>query len=69
MNCGYFVFYDNSCRIQDKNPGHKVVDIRLTQSRMFPLEVSDVRSFVLITKGNMEDNLCHLWYGHKVMGS
>ena len=70
MNCGYFVlFYDNSCRIQDKNQGHKVVDIRMTQSRMFPLEVSDVKSFVLSTKGNMEANLWHLWYGHNVSGS
>ncbi|XP_049358800.1 uncharacterized protein LOC125823464 [Solanum verrucosum] len=65
MNCGYSILFDdNSCSIQNKNSGHKIVDIQMTQNRMFPLEVSDVKSFALITKGNTEGNLWHLRYGH-----
>ncbi|KAK6802996.1 hypothetical protein RDI58_000780 [Solanum bulbocastanum] len=65
MNCRYYILFDdNSCSIQDKNSGHRIVGIQMTQNRMFPLEVSDAKSFELITKGNTEANLWHLQYVH-----
>ena len=35
INCGYSILFDdNSCSIQDKNSGHKIVDIQMTQNRI-----------------------------------
>lgn len=47
-----------------KKTGYRIVDIQMTQNRMFPREVSNVKTFALVTKGSTEANLWHLRYGH-----
>ncbi|PHU09224.1 hypothetical protein BC332_21084 [Capsicum chinense] len=64
ITCGYSILYDNSCSIISKKSSYKIFDIQMTQNGMFPLEVSDITSFLLTTKGSNEANLWHLGYGH-----
>ena len=64
MNGGYLILFDNGfCSIQDKKTCQKIVDIPKAQNKMFPLEVSDVKSCVLVARNN-DAKIWHLRYGH-----
>ncbi|KAA0066378.1 retrovirus-related Pol polyprotein from transposon TNT 1-94 [Cucumis melo var. makuwa] len=62
------LFDDGACLIKNKQTGRVLAKVKMTQSKMFPLEVSNVESFALTaiatntTKNNSE--LWHLRYGH-----
>lgn len=40
-----------------KKSGQKIVNVQMTQNKMFPLEVSNVKSYALVAKGGIEANL------------
>ena len=64
MDGGYFILFDNGfCSIQDKKTCKKIVDIPMAQNKMFPLEVSDVKSCALVARDN-DAKIWHLSYGH-----
>ncbi|KAK2983132.1 hypothetical protein RJ640_022604 [Escallonia rubra] len=65
MADGYSVlFNDGACVIKDKQSGCRMINISMTQNKMFPLEVSKIENFVLAT-GRIDDSkLWHLRYGH-----
>ncbi|KAL4035058.1 hypothetical protein IC575_003732 [Cucumis melo] len=69
MESGYSILFDDgACLIKNKQTGRVLAKVKMTQSKMFPLEVSNVESFALTatatntTKNNSE--LWHLRYGH-----
>ncbi|KAL4032489.1 hypothetical protein IC575_005567 [Cucumis melo] len=69
MESGYSILFDDGAYlIKNKQTGRVLVKVKMTQSKMFPLEVSNVESFALTTtatnttKNNSE--LWHLRYGH-----
>ncbi|KAK3001640.1 hypothetical protein RJ639_021269 [Escallonia herrerae] len=65
MAGGYSVlFNDGACVIKDKQSGCRMINISMTQNKMFPLEVSKMENFVLATGGIDESKLWHLRYGH-----
>ena len=64
MDGGYLILFDYGfCSIQDKKIGKKIVDISMAQNKMFPLEVSDVKSYALVVRNN-DAKIWHLRYGH-----
>ena len=61
MDGGYLILFDNGFyAIRDKKTGQKIVDISL---KMFPLKVSDVKSYALVARNN-DAKIWHLHYGH-----
>lgn len=64
MTSGYsVVFDDNACDIRDKKSGRTIARVPMTQNKMFPLDISNVGT-ALVVKGKNETNLWHLRYGH-----
>ena len=62
---GYSVIFDDgSCTIRDKKSGLIIVNVCMTQNKMFPLDVSNIERHVLITTQKNESSLWHLRYGH-----
>lgn len=52
MASGYLVtFEDGACVIKDKESFQKMINISMTQNKMFLLKVSSVRDFVLVAGG------------------
>lgn len=66
MSSGYkIVFGDGMCVVIDKKSGRSIVNVHMTQNRMFPLDVSnDVVNNALIAKEKNDSELWHLRYGH-----
>lgn len=65
MTIGYkLIFDDDSCTVIHKKSSQTIVDVKKTQNNMFPIEVSNVESKALVAKGNSDNNLWHLRYGH-----
>ena len=64
MDGGYLILFDNVFySIQDKKTRQKIVDIPMTQNKMFPFEVSNVKSCALVIRNN-DAKIWHLRYGH-----
>ncbi|GKD13030.1 retrovirus-related pol polyprotein from transposon TNT 1-94, partial [Tanacetum coccineum] len=57
------LFDDDSCVIKDKKPGKVVANVKMTENRMFPFDISTVESFALVA-GASDKNIWHLRYGH-----
>ncbi|CAL5412844.1 unnamed protein product [Camellia sinensis] len=65
MVAGYSISFDNdACVIRDKHSGHTLININMTQNKMFPLEVSGMENFVFAASGKDDSKLWHLRYGH-----
>ncbi|CAL5345664.1 unnamed protein product [Camellia sinensis] len=65
MAAGYSISFDNdACVIRDKHSGHTLININMTQNKMFPLEVSSMENFVFAASGKDDSKLWHLRYGH-----
>ncbi|KAA0032274.1 putative gag-pol polyprotein, identical [Cucumis melo var. makuwa] len=64
MESGYSILFDDgACLIKNKQTGRVLAKVKMTQSKMFPLEVSNVKSFALIaTATNTTKNNSKLWY-------
>ena len=58
------IFDDGSCTIRDKKSGLIIVNVCMTQNKMFPLDVSNIERHALITTQKNESSLWHLRYGH-----
>ncbi|KAL3537426.1 hypothetical protein ACH5RR_000792 [Cinchona calisaya] len=62
---GYSVLFDDgACVIKDKKSGQTVINVHMTENKMFPLEVSKVENFALVTGAQNNSKLWHLRYGH-----
>ena len=49
MNTGYVVIFDNNCcTIRAKNSDHTLLSISMTESKMFPVDISTVKSCAMI---------------------
>ena len=58
VNDGYSVIFDDgSCTIRDKKSGLIIVNVCMTQSKMFPLDVSNIKRHALITTQKNESCL------------
>ena len=58
VNDGYSVIFDDgSCTIRDKKSGLIIVNVCMTQNKMFPLDVSNIERHALITTQKNESNL------------
>lgn len=66
LNSGFSVLFDDSsCVIKNKNSGQILASIRMTENKMFPLEVSKVEQALVVSEKNLEESkLWHLRYGH-----
>ena len=65
MASGYSILFDNdTCAIKEKQSGQELLSIRMTQNKMFPLDVSNVGNFVLAAGGKDDSRLWHLGYMH-----
>ncbi|KAG6403222.1 hypothetical protein SASPL_135439 [Salvia splendens] len=65
MASGYSIVFNNkTCAIADKKSGHTIALIRMTQNRMFPLDVSNDVGSALVAKSENETRLWHFRYGH-----
>lgn len=65
MAGGYSViFEDGACVIKDNHSGQIMINISMTQNKMFPLEVSNMGNFVLAAGEKYDSKLWHLRYGH-----
>ncbi|KAL0551708.1 hypothetical protein IC582_010797 [Cucumis melo] len=64
MESGYSILFDDgACLIKNKQTGRVLAKVKMTQSKMFPLEVSNVKSFALTaTATNTTKNNSKLWY-------
>ena len=65
MASGYAILFDNrACVSNDKESGQSIVSVQMTEIKMFPLRVSNVKNQVLIAREKNESKLWHLRYGH-----
>ncbi|XP_038685787.1 uncharacterized protein LOC119985569 [Tripterygium wilfordii] len=49
---------------KEKKSGHTIVNVRMTENKMFPLEVSSVQGQALVVGKENDSTLWHLRYGH-----
>ena len=64
MAGGYVVLFQNGvCVIKNKS-GHLMVNIPMTDNKMFPLKISNMENQALIASKKDESKLWHLQYGH-----
>ncbi|XP_016567276.1 uncharacterized protein LOC107865544 [Capsicum annuum] len=62
---GYsLLFDDRACVIKDKTSRQTMVNVLMAENRMFPLKVSNVENFALVTDAKNESELWNLRYGH-----
>ncbi|KAG6402582.1 hypothetical protein SASPL_134779 [Salvia splendens] len=65
MASGYSIVFNNkTCAIADKKSGHTIALIRMTQNKMFPLDVSNDVGSALVAKSENDTRLWHFRYGH-----
>ncbi|KAK2976681.1 hypothetical protein RJ640_004282 [Escallonia rubra] len=65
MACGYSILFDDgACVIEDKKSGQIIVSVRMAESMIFPLEVSNIDKKVLDASERNATNLWHLRYEH-----
>ncbi|KAA8547740.1 hypothetical protein F0562_004169 [Nyssa sinensis] len=58
MAAGYSILFDNdACVIKDKYSGHTLININMTQNKMFPMEVSSMENFVFATSEKNDSKL------------
>ncbi|KAA0045239.1 putative gag-pol polyprotein, identical [Cucumis melo var. makuwa] len=64
MESGYSILFDDgACLIKNKQTERVLVKVKMTQSKMFPLEVLNVENFALTaTATNTTKNNSKLWY-------
>lgn len=59
------MFFDSeSFTICDRKSGQQIVNIKMTQNKLFPLDVSNDLNRVLVAKESIKATLWHLRYGH-----
>ncbi|KAL4273006.1 hypothetical protein GQ457_13G030250 [Hibiscus cannabinus] len=64
MASGYSVIFDDvACIIKNKKSG-KQVHVHKTPNNMFPLDVSNMKNFILAASTKDDSELWHLRYGH-----
>ena len=58
MSSGYSILFDcGACVIKDKKSGQVVVNVAMTENKMFPIEVSNVNQYALVASKNSESTL------------
>ncbi|TYK28117.1 putative gag-pol polyprotein, identical [Cucumis melo var. makuwa] len=64
MESGHSILFDDgACLIKNKQTGRVLAKVKMTQSKMFPLEVSNVENFALTaTATNTTKNNSELWH-------
>eukprot|EP00268_Persea_americana_P046834 TRINITY_DN4845_c0_g1_i1.p1 TRINITY_DN4845_c0_g1~~TRINITY_DN4845_c0_g1_i1.p1 ORF type:complete len:315 (+),score=41.54 TRINITY_DN4845_c0_g1_i1:771-1715(+) len=62
---GYSVMFHNDvCEIRNLKSEYAKLKVKMTETRMFPLEFSSLEESALVVKGENESFLWHLRYGH-----
>ncbi|VFQ83594.1 unnamed protein product [Cuscuta campestris] len=65
MSTGYMVFFeDNSCVIKEKKSGQIIAKVCMTANKMFPLLISSVDKYALVSGTQEPSKLWHQRYGH-----
>ncbi|KAG6382598.1 hypothetical protein SASPL_157729 [Salvia splendens] len=65
MASGYSIVFNNkTCAITDKKSGHTKVFIKMTQNKMFPLDMFNDIGSALVAKNDTATKLWHFRYGH-----
>ena len=66
MKGGFSILFDgNACVIIDKKSRQTIANVLVTQNNLFPFDISNAGSNVLVVKRKNEPNLCHLRYDKK----